>query len=150
MSPIDPESAGQISGASREGVYGPATAAAFLHPVDADQGLQGTDQDRLGSIALCHDDVQAVVQSVHQIDVRAAARFEHRAVARGVSPAEGVCRMVFGADIGLDLDDSSGRPGLSLTTLDDEAEQIGRDLQRWTSKESLWQRTPGRALPSDG
>ncbi len=109
MGAADAEGLREPAGAGAEQVR-VGEAAALGHQLEADGRLERAHEHRLARAHLgTADDVQAPVDPVRAVDVRAPGRAEHRAVARRQA-AEGVARGV-DAVVGLDLDDGSADAG---------------------------------------
>ena len=120
---------------------GPAAS----HEVETGHGLEGADEHGLGCVSRLRHHVHAVVNAVHEVDVRMARRAVHRLVPRGAMAAAAVRGAIAGTPVGLDLDDPSRGATVGTVVHQDLAQQRASHAERRLEVEAPGQGAPGHA-----
>src|SRR6185295_1903887 len=95
------------------------------HALDPEARLERPYQHGPRLAVAAGDDVEAVVDSIDEVDVGVARRTEHHGVARrGSGP--GVARGVLGSAVGLDLDDAPRHHTVPVAVDQPASEEIAR------------------------
>ena len=115
--------------------------ASGVHEIESGHGFEGADEQASGLAFGFARDVQAVMESVDEVDVGATGWAEENFVALG-DAAIGVCGGIGDAEIGFDLDDASGAKLFPFAADEEFAEKIWRDLARIANVECGRKNTP--------
>ena len=108
------------------GIVGPT--APHTHQLHSGHRFDSAEQDSTGNrLPTPRDDVEALVQSVYQVDVRVPNRAEHRPRPLRQTGARMAGQVVWTA-VRLGLDDSSYRQAVVGAAAQPCAEQVARDL----------------------
>lgn len=119
----DTESFGEPSWSAGE--FGPVFcaahfyAASFRHLVDPGKRFDGTEKDAPRLAFGLAGDVQTIIISVDEVDVRVARRAEEDRIPQGASGGRVGGRIIF-AEIGFNLDDTGGKPSGRITAVADQ------------------------------
>lgn len=115
--------------------------------MEAENWLEGTDEDGGGFVDLAGDDVEAEVHAVGEVDVGSASASVHGFVARSAPTGVGVGGTVLDADVGFGFDDAADEEcAVVESACESAAEERACDDGRRASEPAMWEAVGDREL----
>ncbi len=135
LMPVDPEGCTQLAWTRTQIMGSPRGGPAHAHAREFALGLQRANKHGDGLAGFASHHVHAMVQTVDLVDVGVPSCQPHAGVAFGTATTESVGRPVAYAQVGLGLDDESGRATCGGLVNQALAQEGARDNARVTREE---------------